>query len=276
MDFQTSNSGLFDDDRVGWMITNDSTSSNNIFGVQLDPGGSGQNIECYWDGDSFGDDGGRTSIVDLPALTANAWYRLQAGITRLTATSARIDVTLWELDAGGDLGPVVVTGSIPDTDLLPNTSGNEIPNPGYFTGPIWPAFKNYSAMEGAADNACYEVITTTLAMNKAKAGSAEWDMEEVAREIPNANYLAANQPNPFNPNTTIRFGLLEAGSVELIIFDILGQKVRTLIRDHYPAGDHLVIWDGRNDLGHPVASGVYFYRLVNPGFKQVRKMMLIK
>ncbi len=276
LDFQTSDSGLFDDDRVGWMITNDSTSSNNIFGVQLDPGGSGQNIECYWDGDSFGDDGGRTSIVDLPALTANAWYRMQAAITRLTATSARIDVTLWELDAGGDLGPVVVTGSIPDTDLLPNTSGNEIPNPGYFTGPIWPAFKNYSAVGGAADNACYEVITTTLARSKAKAGSAEGGMEEAAREIPNAYYLAANQPNPFNPNTTIRFGLLEAGSVELIIFDILGQKIRTLVRDHYPAGDHLVIWDGRNDLGRPVASGVYFYRLVNPGFKQVRKMMLIK
>ena len=104
MDFQTDGSGHFDDDRVGWMISDDSTSSNNIFGVQLDPGGSGPsgyNIEAYWDGDTFGDDGGRTSIVDLPALTANAWYRLRAEITRLTATSARIDVTLTALDASG-------------------------------------------------------------------------------------------------------------------------------------------------------------------------------
>ena len=97
MDFQTDGSGHFDDDRVGWMIADDTNSSDYIFGVQMDPGGSGYNIEAYWDGDTFGDDGGRTSIVDLPTLTANAWYRLRAEITKLTATSARIDVTLTAL-----------------------------------------------------------------------------------------------------------------------------------------------------------------------------------
>ena len=50
MDFQTSGTGTFDDDRIGWMIADDNVSSDNIFGIQLDPGGSGQNIECYWDG----------------------------------------------------------------------------------------------------------------------------------------------------------------------------------------------------------------------------------
>ena len=69
MDFQTNGSGQFDDDRIGWMITDNDVNSNNNFGVQLDPGGGGQNIEAYWDGNTFGDDGGRTSIVDLPALT---------------------------------------------------------------------------------------------------------------------------------------------------------------------------------------------------------------
>ncbi|MDX2475519.1 MAG: T9SS type A sorting domain-containing protein, partial [Candidatus Krumholzibacteria bacterium] len=164
MDFQTSGSGTYDDDRIGWMIHNDSTDSDDIFGVQLDPGGVGHNIECYWDGESFGDNGGRTSIADLPTLTANGWYRLQANITRLTATSARIDVMLTELDGSGNEGAVVASGSIADTDLLANTPGNESPNPGYFTGDIdgdiYPAFKNHNGTTGAADNACFEVIKT--------------------------------------------------------------------------------------------------------------------
>jgi hypothetical protein len=161
MDFQTDGSGHFDDDRVGWMIRDDTNSSDYIFGVQMDPGGSGPsgyNIEAYWDGDSFGDNGGRTSIVDLPVLSANAWYRLRAEITRLTATSASIGVTLTELDAGGDPGAVVASGSLPDTDLVPGTAGNEIPNPAYFTGPMWPAYKNYTTAPAPADNAYFEIV----------------------------------------------------------------------------------------------------------------------
>jgi len=158
-DFQTDASGHFDDDRIGWMTTDSSTSSNNIFGLQLDPGGGGYNIEAYWDGDTVGDDGGRYSIVTLPTLSNNAWYRFFAEITKLTATSAQIDVSLTELDASGNPVAVVASGSIPDTDLLPNTAGNEIPNPAYFTGPIWPAFKNYTTAAANADNTCYKVVT---------------------------------------------------------------------------------------------------------------------
>ena len=64
----------------------------------------------------------------LPELLDNAWYRLRAKITKLTATSARIDVTLTELDGSGTPVGVVATGSIGDTDLLPDTTDNEIPN----------------------------------------------------------------------------------------------------------------------------------------------------
>jgi hypothetical protein len=160
MDFQTNGSSQFDDDRVGWMIAGNSTNSDNEFGVQLDPGGTGQNIEAYWDGNTFGDDGGRTSIASLSGLSANAWYRLRAEITKLTATSAKIDVTLTALDASGNPGSVIASGSIPDTALLPNTSGNEIPNAGYFTATtMYPAFKNHNGTTGNADNAYFEVLT---------------------------------------------------------------------------------------------------------------------
>ncbi len=161
MDFQTNGSGGFDDDRVGWMIAGNSTVSDNFFGVQMDPGGTGQNIEAYWDGVTV-NDGGRTSIVSLTGLSVSAWYRLQAEITKLTATSARIDVTLTALDASGNPGAVVASGSIPDTSLLPDTTDNYKPKPGYFTATtMYPAYKNHNGTAGNADNAYFEILTST-------------------------------------------------------------------------------------------------------------------
>ena len=162
MDFKTNVDGNFDDDRVGWMISDTDDSSDNIFGVQLDPGGggaSGNNIEAYWDGVST-DNGGRTSIADLPVLAGNAWYRLRLVVTKVGATSARLDAYLYSLTPAGAIESLMASGSIEDTDdLLPNSSGNAIPNTRYFTGPIWPAYKNYTAAAAPADNACFGVIT---------------------------------------------------------------------------------------------------------------------
>ena len=177
MDFQTDADGHFDDDRVGWMIANDDNSSNNCFGIQMDPGGTGYNIECYWDGVNS-DNAGRTSIVSLPALNAGAWYRLRATITKLSAASAKIDVTLNSIDEYGNVGNLVVSGSIPNTDLLPNTSENEVPNASYFNAAtMWPAYKNYQAISGGADNAYFEVLTDvtpiqySLTVNKTGNGN---------------------------------------------------------------------------------------------------------
>ena len=136
------------------MTTDSNASSDNIFGIQLDPGGSGQNIEGYWDGTIA--DSGRPSIANLTGITANGWYRFRVEITKLTATSASLVATLTELNSGIP-GTVVATGSIPDTDLL----AADVPNSKYFTGPIWPAFKNYSGTGGAADNAVAEIILAT-------------------------------------------------------------------------------------------------------------------
>lgn len=160
MDYQTDGSGAFNDDRLGWTISDSDDSSNNIFGVQMDPGGGGAggNIEAYWDGDTFGDDDGRASIVDLPALAGNAWYRLRATFTKLTATSARINVWLFELDNTGAEISTVVTGELPDTDALADTPGNAIPNAAYFTATtMWPVYKNVNGTDGAADNTCFGV-----------------------------------------------------------------------------------------------------------------------
>ncbi|MCK4776282.1 MAG: T9SS type A sorting domain-containing protein, partial [Candidatus Krumholzibacteria bacterium] len=85
-------------------------------------------------------------------------------------------------------------------------------------------------------------------------------------------------PNPFNPETTIRYELKERGHVSLAVYNVAGKLVRTLVDEVKPplAGGYSVAWDGRTNAGNPVPSGVYFYRLVTQNFMQTRKMILLK
>lgn len=94
--------------------------------------------------------------------------------------------------------------------------------------------------------------------------------------LPVDYYLSSNYPNPFNPNTSLAFGLPTAGQVRLSIYNVLGQQVRTLVDEQMVAGHHEVTWNGRDDAGRAVSSGVYFYRLESNQFNQTRKMMLVK
>ena len=89
--------------------------------------------------------------------------------------------------------------------------------------------------------------------------------------------LHQNIPNPFNPTTSIRFDVPpEGGVVTLRIYAVNGQLVRTLANGAQAPGRNTVTWEGLNDAGVPVATGVYFYRLAGPGFSRTRKMMLVK
>ncbi|MBT4501081.1 MAG: T9SS type A sorting domain-containing protein [Gemmatimonadetes bacterium] len=88
--------------------------------------------------------------------------------------------------------------------------------------------------------------------------------------------LHANVPNPFNPETSIRFDLAQESVVRLEVFDVVGQQVRTLVTEQRSAGTHRVVWDGRDERGVPVSSGIYVYRLQAGTFEQVRRMLLLK
>jgi hypothetical protein len=89
--------------------------------------------------------------------------------------------------------------------------------------------------------------------------------------------LAQNSPNPFNPSTTIRFSLAAAGKARLIVYDVRGRRVATLLDRALPAGEARVAWNGRNDAGVSVGSGVYFYQLSTAsGPDETRKMVLAK
>ena len=98
------------------------------------------------------------------------------------------------------------------------------------------------------------------------------DFAGVAREFA----LYPNYPNPFNPETRIRFQLAENSNVRLMIYDVLGRKVRTLVSDRMDAGHHVLNWDGLNDAGTDVASGMYVYRIKAGDFIAHRKMLLVR
>jgi len=102
--------------------------------------------------------------------------------------------------------------------------------------------------------------------------------EETPYSLPEVFSLQQNHPNPFNANTVIRYSLFvdRPCPTTLKIYNITGQEVRTLVDQTKDPGFHTVIWDGRDDRGNPVASGVYFYRLKVGGFIKTRMMILIR
>jgi hypothetical protein len=94
--------------------------------------------------------------------------------------------------------------------------------------------------------------------------------------VPGATFLAQNWPNPFNPATTIAFGIKESGHVSLRIYDAAGRLVTTLIDEVRPAGSYSTEWNGESPGGSPAASGVYFYKLKTGEFEKTRKMILLR
>jgi flagellar hook assembly protein FlgD len=112
-------------------------------------------------------------------------------------------------------------------------------------------------------------------MIAAKVISMTADGEEI--EIsPAIDYLAQNYPNPFNPETSIAFSLSEPGNTSLEIFNIKGQKIKTLANGYFDKGEHILHWNGTDDGGSSVASGIYFYKLKDGRYTSTKKMILMK
>jgi hypothetical protein len=124
-------------------------------------------------------------------------------------------------------------------------------------------------------------------------GTKEWALGEEARfmllvgdedyvrsqtgesGLPVLSRLLQNYPNPFRAGSVIRYELAHAGDVRFMIFDVQGRLVKTLEEGHRDPGRYEVAWSGISDRGEPVPPGVYFYRIIAPGFSETRKMIRI-
>ena len=99
---------------------------------------------------------------------------------------------------------------------------------------------------------------------------------ETPMQIVNNYRLVQNYPNPFNPTTTIEYRLPKSANVKIVVFNILGNKVATLVNGKHVAGTHSVVWDSKDYSGNLAANGVYFYKITTPEFSETKKMLLMK
>ena len=131
-----------------------------------------------------------------------------------------------------------------------------------------------------ASNNSDDVYIDEIEFRGLSSGAAGSQIQPITLNALNSNQpevfeLAQNYPNPFNPTTTIQYSLPEAAQVRLDIYNMTGQKVRTLVSGGMEAGLHSVQWDGTNEFGEKVTSGMYIYRIVAGDFVQTRKMRKI-
>ena len=158
--------------------------------------------------------------------------------------------------------------------VLPEASGGTAPLV-YSLSPALPAGLSFDAatrtIAGTPQTAGETVYTYTVTDANGVTASL------VLQTRPSAFSLADNFPNPFNPATTIKYALPTAADVELTVYNVAGQVVRTLVAAHQSAGWYVAEWDATDDSGHSVSAGLYFYRLQAGGESaQVKKMLLLK
>jgi hypothetical protein len=121
----------------------------------------------------------------------------------------------------------------------------------------------------------YKVTARDLAGNESDPASPT--TTGPADVMPRSFALYQNTPNPFNPATVIPYDVPEGGgNVTLMIYDVSGKLIRTLVNGAQSPGERKATWNGLDENGQRVASGVYFYRLNAPGYKMTRKMVFLK
>ena len=246
-------------------------------------------------------------IYDQGAGAASPQYIHQFDLTTNMLTGISHDTTLEFPDpdgiAGGlflttDYEPIIVTigglqQGVPDQifcyELAPYSTWVAVTNNIYATVAPNGGFIEVEVTFDATDLTIGEILTADLLIhNNSNYVSTRGDdyfipvtlnvISVGTEEDPPVLYtkLGGNYPNPFNPETAIKFANKEAGKVRIDVFNIKGQYVKTLVNDHLEAKYHTVIWDGKDDSGANVSSGVYFYKMDAGKYTSTKKMILMK
>lgn len=154
--------------------------------------------------------------------------------------------------------------------LISNTVGTQTFTFQYKIDPVWKDTMIYTV-------AFVQNDVTKEVINAGKSNRTSYVLDVgVGDDHPTAFALHQNYPNPFNPSTTIRYTLISDGYVALRIYNTMGQEVRTLVNSRERAGLNEVTWDGLDDRGFRVGSGIYMYRLETGDRSLTRKMLLLK
>lgn len=152
------------------------------------------------------------------------------------------------------------------------------PSVGSLYPPVWPIPENLAYSNVALQSAGTDGFALGD-LNWFPDQKAQWlltDVENYSPEIPAEFSLSEAYPNPFNPETKINFDIANSSHVKIIVYNILGQKVKTLVSQELNAGRYSSTWNGRDDFGKQVTSGIYLFSIETESFKAIRKVMLLK
>jgi hypothetical protein len=175
----------------------------------------------------------------------------------------RYDGTNFDIYINGMLNSHTTHSGKIMTTSLDLTIGQHLPdNPGYnFKGILDEIYiYNYALSEQEIQN-LYSLFTDVMSTDDPR--------------LPNQTMLYQNYPNPFNASTTISYQLKNEEHVRIILFNMLGQSIRTLVDEKKSAGSYVINWDGRHDNGSQVSSGIYIYQMHAGEFKQSHKLILL-
>ena len=207
---------------------------------------------------------GTVNVLDVVQIVGIA---LEGKLTAESATAVEIGLssTQMVIRANGAVGGIQFTTD--NVDALPNG------------GIVYKGENQAMILDVENGYLMDNKITLTDAMSiddviVADINGNQVDVTIVA--IPDEYSLNQNYPNPFNPNTNIKYGIPEDGMVSLLIYNMLGQEVCTLVNTEQVASYYTVTWDGTNSFGEKVTSGVYMYRIVAGDFSETAKMVLLK
>jgi len=182
-----------------------------------------------------------------------------------------------DLDSDGDLDVLVANHYDNTVSLLENTGSGALTPWQTLQSGAEPMSVVSADIEGdgAVDILIGNSAGNTVSVYR-NAIVTDVDEEEYGDALPYRFELSQNYPNPFNPVTTIEYSVPRCSHVRIEVFNLLGQRVRTLINREQPVGSYTTTWDGRTSSGAPVATGIYLYRFQAGDHVETKKMLLVK
>jgi len=147
----------------------------------------------------------------------------------------------------------------------------------FYLDTVTPPIEIVAGMEWASITGCVDYSYSEYGLNPRTPDDLVPPASSNENVIPDQPISMSNYPNPFNPETTITYEIKESATIELSIFGINGQKIKTLVKDKKPSGRHIIMWNGTGDDDQKVTSGLYFYKLsTDSGYSSTKKMILLK
>ena len=180
------------------------------------------------------------------------------GVIGAIVYAANADGTIYGYDVTDEKGSYAIAGAAPGSYTL------FVDSPGF------------SPLSSRSASTSYDTKGAPVGGSGVDFNLVATAVEEDQPLVPSGYVLEQNYPNPFNPTTQILFSLPNNERVTLTIYNLIGQKIASLVDGLMSAGSHVVTWNGRDSHGLQLPSGIYFYRLQSPGFTAARKMLMLK